>query len=127
MGHKQLDVWKESMIMVKMVYQLSNDFPKSETYGLTSQLRRAAVSIPTNIAEGSARNGNKELLRFLGISLGSASEVETLIIIARDLDYIKTDFYKLEKQINSVKKLLIGYKNHIKKKLDKNEQKSNSE
>jgi len=70
MGHKDLNVWRESMVLVKMIYQLTHDFPKHETYGLSTQLRRAAVSIPTNIAEGSARNGLKELYQFIGISLG---------------------------------------------------------
>ncbi len=61
MGHKELDVWKESMLLVQLVYKVTADFPKSENFGLTSQIRRSAVSIPSNIAEGSARNGFREL------------------------------------------------------------------
>lgn len=117
MGHKDLEVWKESMVLVKMIYETTSQFPKSEIYGVTSQLRRAAVSIPTNIAEGSARNGFKELLQFIGIAMGSASEVDTLVIIAKDLDYIKNDIEPIEKQLNLVRKLLVGYKKYIKTKI----------
>lgn len=117
MGHKDLEVWKESIALVKMIYEMTSDFPKSEVYGITLQLRRAAVSITTNIAEGSARNGLKELHQFIGVAMGSASEVDTLVIIAKDLGYIKMDFDKVEKQLNLVRKLLIGYKKYIKTKL----------
>ncbi|MBZ9779451.1 four helix bundle protein [Psychroflexus sp. CAK8W] len=117
MGHKDMDVWKESMVLVKMIYKMTSQFPKSEAYGLTSQLRRAAVSIPTNIAEGSARNGLKELHQFIGIAMGSASEVDTLIIIAKDLDYTANDIEPIEKQLNLVRKLLVGYKRYIKTKI----------
>jgi len=117
MGHKDLDVWKESITLVKMIYEMTSTFPKAEVYGLTSQLRRAAVSIPTNIAEGSARNGLKELNQFIGIAMGSASEVDTLLIIAKDLNYVKTDLDVIEKQVNLVRKLLVGYKKYIKSKL----------
>jgi four helix bundle protein len=117
MGHKDLDVWKESIALVKMIYEMTSTFPKAEVYGLTSQLRRAAVSIPTNIAEGSARNGLKELNQFVGIAMGSASEVDTLLIIAKDLNYVKTDLDVIEKQVNLVRKLLVGYKKYIKSKL----------
>jgi len=77
MGHKELDVWKESMLLVQLVYKVTADFPKSENFGLTSQIRRSAVSIPSNIAEGSARNGFRELYQFVGVAMGSASELET--------------------------------------------------
>lgn len=74
MGHKELDEWKESMLFVQLVYMVTADFPKSENFGLTSQIRRSAVSIPSNIAEGSARNGFRELYQFVGVAMGSASE-----------------------------------------------------
>jgi four helix bundle protein len=117
MAHKDLDVWKESMVFVKMIYEMTSQFPKSEAYGLTSQLRRSAVSIPTNIAEGSARNGFKELHQFIGIAMGSASEVDTLVIIAKDLGYITNDIESIQKQLNLVRKLLVGYKKYIKTKI----------
>lgn len=80
--HKDLEVWKKSVEFVTDLYKVTQDFPKEEFYGLTSQMRRAAVSIPSNIAEGSARQGNKELVQFLYIALGSAVELDTQLIIA---------------------------------------------
>ena len=119
MGHKEMSVWKESIILVTMIYKFTEKFPKSETYGLVSQLRRAAVSIPTNIAEGSGRNGFKELHQFIGISMGSASELETLVIISKELNYAKENTDELDKQLESVRKLLVGYKNYVKKMMNK--------
>jgi four helix bundle protein len=77
MDHKDLDVWKRSMDLVVKVYQITKLFPDTEKYGLTSQMRRAAVSIPSNITEGAARKGDKEFIQFLYISIGSLSELET--------------------------------------------------
>jgi four helix bundle protein len=86
--HKELDVWKQGIKIVKDIYAATAIFPQEEMYGLTSQIRRAAVSVPANIAEGAARNGKKEFIQFLYIGLGSLSEIETLLIIAEDLNYI---------------------------------------
>ena len=83
--HKDLIVWKKSIQLVKSIYVLTNDFPKNEIYGIISQFRRAAVSIPSNIAEGAARGSTKEFIRFLYISLGSLSEIETLVIISEEI------------------------------------------
>ena len=80
--HKDLDVWKLGIELVQEVYEVTKVFPKEEMYGLTSQIRRAAVSIPSNIAEGYARESIKELIRFLYISLGSLSELETQLLIS---------------------------------------------
>lgn len=103
--HKNLDVWRESITLVKEIYTLTKSFPKDEMYGLTSQMRRCAVSIPSNIAEGSARNYDKEFIQFLYISLGSLSELETEVIISQEIGYInKMDLVLLEK----VRKLLLG-------------------
>ena len=88
--HKDLDVWKLGIQLVTEIYKSTSCFPKEETYGLTSQMRRCAVSIPSNIAEGAARNSKSEFLRYLYIALGSASELETQIIIAFNLDYLKS-------------------------------------
>ena len=75
--HKDLDVWKLSIQLVKNIYQLTSKFPSEEKFGLVAQIRRAAVSIPSNISEGEARNSDKDYIRFLYISLGSLSEIET--------------------------------------------------
>lgn len=115
MDHKDLEVWKKSMDLVVQVYQMTQLLPDTEKYGLTSQMRRAAVSIPSNIAEGAARNGDKELMQFLSISIGSLSELETQYLIAIRLGFvIKEDSF--DHQLIDVKKLLIGFKNYINKK-----------
>jgi four helix bundle protein len=75
--------------LVKKIYATTSDFPKEEVYGLTSQIRRNAISIPSNIAEGSARNDTKEFIQFLYIALGSVAELETQLIISKDLGYLK--------------------------------------
>ena len=98
--HYKLEAWKEAMALVSLIYRVSQAFPKEEIYGLTSQLRRTAVSIPSNIAEGAARHGSKEFAQFLSISMGSISELETQLLIALDLGYLDRDspiFEKLEK------------------------------
>ena len=87
MDHKDLDVWKKGMDLVLAVYQATGEFPKEELYGLTSQVRRAAVSIPSNIAEGAARNSDKEFTQFLHITLGSLAELETQWILAERLGF----------------------------------------
>ena len=87
-SHKDLKVWQESMTLVTQIYKISEDFPKHEVYGLSSQIRRAAVSIPSNIAEGAGRKGENEFTRFLYIALGSLSEVETQLEISERLNYI---------------------------------------
>ena len=89
--HKDLDVWKKAVDFVTDLYKLTQDFPKEELYGLTSLMRRAAISIPSNIAEGNARQGNKELVQFLYIALGSVVELDTQLIIARNLSYINEE------------------------------------
>lgn len=88
-SHKDLKVWQESMNLVEDIYKITANFPKEEIYGLRSQIRRAAVSIPSNIAEGAGRKGSAEFCRFLYISLGSISEVDTQLEIAVRLKYIE--------------------------------------
>jgi four helix bundle protein len=87
--HKDLDVWKKSIGFVTDIYKETEKFPKSELYGLTSQVRRAAISIPSNIAEGATRKSKTEFKQFLYIALSSASEVETQLIIAKNLQFLK--------------------------------------
>jgi four helix bundle protein len=105
MTHKDLDVWKEAIQFVKRVYEATSSFPKSELFGIANQLRRSAVSIPSNIAEGAARGTTKEFIRFLYISLGSLSELETQLIVSKELGY-EFDFDMLEELEGIRKKLL---------------------
>ncbi|MBC5841446.1 four helix bundle protein [Flavobacterium sp. F-380] len=112
MNHKDLDVWKKSMDLVEVIYKLTQQFPDSEKFGLSSQMRRAAVSIPSNIAEGSARKGDKELIHFLHIALGSVAELETQYLIAIRLHFTVND-EAIENVLNEVKKLLLGFRNYI--------------
>lgn len=105
--HKDLDAWKKAIELVEAVYGLTRTFPKTEMYGLTNQLRRAAVSVPSNIAEGAARSSTKEFVQFLHIALGSVSEVETQVIIAQRLDYVD-DVNSIEEQIEAVRRLILG-------------------
>jgi four helix bundle protein len=86
--HKDLDAWKNSISLVTDVYKLTSSFPKEEVYSLTSQIRRSAVSIPSNIAEGAGRNHKKEFIQYLYIALGSMSELETQMLIACNLEYV---------------------------------------
>ncbi len=89
--HHKLLAWTEAMALVHVVYELTRCFPAEETYGLAAQLRRAAVSVPSNLAEGAARNGRREFVNFLGIARGSLSELETQLLIATDLGYLPSD------------------------------------
>ena len=89
-GHKSLDVWKESVDLCVSIYRLTGSFPKTEDFGLTSQMRRASVSIPSNIAEGAGRGATKEFIQFLKIANGSLSELDTQLEVALKLHYIST-------------------------------------
>lgn len=104
-SHKDLKVWKESMDMVVLIYTVTKNFSKEELYSLTSQIRRAAVSIPSNIAEGAGRKSKAEYSRFLYYALGSASELETQIEIAYRLNFI-SDIQNLESKIRFIKSML---------------------
>jgi len=107
--HKDLIVWQKSVDFVVDVYELTKNFPQSELFALTSQIRRSATSIPANIAEGSGRKGNKEFIQFLHISLGSATELETHLIISERLSYInKGQFEKLNASLTEIIKMLSG-------------------
>ena len=115
--HHDLDVWKDSIKFTKEIYQITKTFPDGEKFGLVSQMRRAAVSIASNIAEGAARQSDKEFLNFLYYSLGSISELETQIFVAQELEYIENNNGLLIAELNSVKKLLLGLINFVKKRL----------
>ena len=104
-SHKDLKVWQESIDLVVKIYKISENFPKHEVYGLTSQIRRAAVSIPSNIAEGAGRKGDNEFKRFLFIALGSLSEVETQLEISQRFNYIYT-IEEINKSIYFIRNML---------------------
>jgi four helix bundle protein len=107
--HKDLDVWNYAINFVTELYQITAKFPKEETYGLSSQMRRAAVSIPSNIAEGAARNHKNEFRQFLYISLSSAAELETQLIISEKLSYIsKNQNENLIDKLNTISRMLQG-------------------
>ena len=104
-SHKDLEVWKVSVEFVTDLYRLTNSFPKSELFSLTNQIRRAAISIPSNIAEGAGRKNTKEFIQFLYIALGSLSELETQLLIAKNIDYLTDDQIDTDK-IRSIRVLL---------------------
>jgi four helix bundle protein len=111
-SHKDLDLWKFAMQLAKQTYLESVNLPKEEVYGLTAQIRRAAVSIPSNIAEGAARKGSKEFCHFLYIALGSLAELETQWIISQDLGYTASTSF--ENNIERVRMMLLGMIRHLK-------------
>jgi len=113
--HKDLDIWKMSIELVKDIYEVTEKFPNREQFGLVAQLRRASVSIPSNIAEGSARNSNKEFIQFCYISLGSLSEVETQIIISNELNFITKDISSnILTKIEVIRKKLLNFIKYLK-------------
>lgn len=115
-NYKNLDTWKISMQLVKEVYLLTKKFPKEEIYALTSQCKRAAVSIPANIAEGLGRQYKKDTLQFLHISIGSIYELETLLNIAEMVDIItEDDFTKKDTQVEKTLQILNGFINYYQK------------
>ena len=107
MSHERLDAWKESMRLVKAIYELTQSFPQEERYGLTQQMRRAAVSIPSNLAEGAARDGKKEYSYFINIARGSLAELDTQLKIGKMLGYTK-DITELSELIIRVGSMLTG-------------------
>ncbi len=112
---KKYDIWILSHQFTLKVYDLTNNFPQKETYGITSQIRRASVSIPTNISEGCGRDSDSEFNRFLTIALGSASEVEYLLILSKDLSFISEENFKqLATEINTIKRKIYTLKQKLK-------------
>jgi four helix bundle protein len=102
-----LKVWQKAHQLVLALYQITDSFPRAENFGLTVQIRRAAVSIPSNLAEGCGREGDAELARFCRIARGSASELEYHLLLARDLKLIQTnDHQELEQQTTQIKRML---------------------
>ncbi len=111
---RKLDIWIKSVSLVTDINRLTNSFPTQERFGLVSQMQRAAVSIPTNIAEGSAKSSNKDFTRFLKISIGSLLELETELLISFNLQYIGLEKYDIfQNQIIELQKMITGFKNKL--------------
>ncbi len=117
-SYRDLEVWKRSLELAKVVYKTTNEFPPEEKFGLVNQMRRAAVSIPSNIAEGHARMATREFLRFISISLGSLAELETQIILSKDLNFTdKPVQEKLLLLLDEIGKMLRGLYKSLQRKL----------
>ena len=113
--HKDLDVWKKAIEFVTFVYKTTESLPKTELYGLTSQIRRSAVSIPSNIAEGATRKNKPEFKQFLYVALSSAAELETQIIISKNLKYFDEDqTQQMLEDLNCISRMLQGLIKSIK-------------
>jgi four helix bundle protein len=113
-SYRDLEVWRLAIDFVKQIYQVTKKFPASENYGLINQIRRAAVSIPSNIAEGQSRSSTKEFKQFLAISLGSVAELETQLIIAGEIEYLKRDEVdRLLNTLDRIRKMIKGLSKKI--------------
>ena len=111
---KKLKIWQRSRVFVKKIYQITNDFPAYEEYGLVQQINRASVSIPSNIAEGCGRNTEKSLSYFLSIAIGSSCEVETQIYLSFDLELINEEkMQQLTEEIAQIRRMIIGYQKSL--------------
>jgi len=111
---KELKVWQKSMEFVKSTFLQTKKFPIDERFELVSQMRRSAISIPSNIAEGSGRNSNKDFIRFLNIALSSAYELETQIIISFNLEYMNEEDYKVNlEDLQEIQKMIYGLRRSI--------------
>jgi len=111
---RKLVIWTRSIDLVTRIYQLTNTFPKNERFGLMSQMQRSAVSVPSNIAEGSAKTRNKDFARFLEISVGSLLELETELLIAHNLKYIDSMlFEEIQNEIIELQKMITVFKNKL--------------
>jgi len=118
-SHRDLDVWKKSVTLVSEIYTVTRTFPPEEMYGLVNQMRRAAVSVPSNIAEGAARDSQKEFLRFLSIAIGSLAEMETQVLIAKNLKFLDTENH-LSNEIEQIRRMLHGLINGVKRNVKRN-------
>ncbi len=116
---RTLKVWEKAHDLVLEVYKSTGSFPKQEMYGVTSQIQRAAVSVPTNIAEGCGKDSDAELKRYFLIAMGSSSELEYLLLLARDLGYLPAENYQpLQFRLVEVRKMLNAFIQHLKGKSD---------
>jgi four helix bundle protein len=111
---KELRIWQDSIDLVEDIYKMTKDLPKNEEFGLISQMRRCSVSIPSNIAEGSGRESDKDFRRFIGISLSSSFELETQLIIANRIGYIKKEnFNQVIGELSKIQKMIFMFRKKI--------------
>ena len=116
-NYLELKVWQQSRILVKQVYLITESFPKSQQFGLTNQMQRAAVSIASNIAEGAGRSSNKEFQYFLDIANGSAFELETQLFLSMDLNYVKSDVVaKVISDLKDIQRMIFKFRQSLKEK-----------
>lgn len=114
MTYRDLFIWQKAMNLVTKTYQLTNNFPKDELFGLTSQIRRSAISVPSNIAEGFGRKSNKEFSRFLNIGFGSLFQYQTQIEIAKNIHYLnENDFKNLYEDTRELEAMIVSFSNKI--------------
>lgn len=115
---RDLLIWQKSMILVTEIYQLTNSFPKEEIYGLSSQIRRSSIPIPSNIAEGYGRDGNKDYLKFLNIAIASLFEMQTQLEISFNLKYItEIQFNKIHEESREIERMLSSFTRKIKERI----------
>ncbi|MEL6625329.1 MAG: four helix bundle protein [Bacteroidota bacterium] len=113
---RKLSFWVKARILVKDIYQMTASFPKEEQWGITLQMRRAAVSVPANIAEGCGRDTDKQLIHFLSIANGSICELETFIYLAEDLKYITSHVrFEHTQRIEEIRKMIVGFQRALRK------------
>lgn len=117
---KELEIWKRSRFFCSQIYTVASKFPSDEKFGITNQLRRESVSVPSNIAEGSSRNSNKDFSRFLEIAIGSAYEIETQLLISLDLNFFNSDeLNNLLEELNEIIKMISRFRANLKSKKSK--------
>jgi four helix bundle protein len=113
-SYADLQVWQKSMMLVTDIYKITADFPKQEIYGLTTQIRKSAVSIPSNIAEGSARETTRDLIRFINIAYGYLAEMETQLLIAKNIDYLAEEkLFPLMQRCREIGRMLNGLRQSL--------------
>lgn len=117
---KNLKIWQKARFLVNDIYDITSDFPETEKFGLTSQIRRCAVSIPSNIAEGAGRGSDGDFANFLSFSIGSSFELETQLILAKDLGLLSdVTFDRVTPELSEIQKILIGFRSKILNKSNK--------
>ena len=113
--YRQIQIWQRSHQFTLQIYRMTNKFPAEERFGLTSQIRRSAVSVPSNIVEGSARESDRDFARFVTIAMASAAELDYQLLLAHDLQYIPSDIYKtLENELNQIRRMMYSFRSSLK-------------
>ncbi len=113
-NYKEMKIWQKARTLVKAVYEITEKLPKDELYGLTSQIRRAVVSVPANIAEGAGRGTDRDFGHFLNIARGSLFELDTLLILAKDLEYIsESELGTVSEMISEIIKMMVSFQNRL--------------